>query len=79
MLETVDIIAAAGGGFFEQECEIDTTGPFGRFVFTVIAATANSSSATTRGRSARACSARDRGAQLGRPRQLAELGGTPGA
>ena len=32
MLETVDIIAAAGGGFFEQDREIDTTGPFGRFV-----------------------------------------------
>jgi len=39
MLETVDIIAAAGGNFYEQEREIDTTGPFGRFVFTVIAAT----------------------------------------
>jgi len=39
MLETVDLIAAAGGGFYEQEREIDTTGPFGRFVFTVIAAT----------------------------------------
>lgn len=39
MLETVDIIAEAGGAFYEQEREIDTTGPFGRFVFTVIAAT----------------------------------------
>lgn len=39
MLETVDIIAAAGGNFYEQEREIDTTGPFGRLVFTVIAAT----------------------------------------
>jgi len=39
MLEAVDIIAAAGGAFYEQEREIDATGPFGRLVFTVIAAT----------------------------------------
>lgn len=39
MLETVDVIAAAGGAFYEQDHEIDATGAFGRLVFTVIAAT----------------------------------------
>jgi DNA invertase Pin-like site-specific DNA recombinase len=38
MLETVDIISAAGGAFYEQEHELDTTGPFGRLMFTVFAA-----------------------------------------
>lgn len=37
MLETVDLIAAAGGAFYEQEREIDTTGPMGRLVFTIFA------------------------------------------
>lgn len=38
MLETVDIISAAGGAFYEQDHEIDTTGPFGRMGFTMLAA-----------------------------------------
>jgi DNA invertase Pin-like site-specific DNA recombinase len=38
MLEAADIISAAGGAFYEQEREIDTTGPFGRMAFTMLAA-----------------------------------------
>jgi DNA invertase Pin-like site-specific DNA recombinase len=37
MLETVDIISAAGGAFYEQDKELDTTGPLGRLIFTVFA------------------------------------------
>ena len=71
MLETVDIIAAAGGNFYEQEREIDTTGPFGRFVFTIIAATGEfhvrDMSRKIREGLDRA---RAKGKKLGRPRQL---------
>jgi DNA invertase Pin-like site-specific DNA recombinase len=71
MLETVDIIAAAGGAFYEQEREIDATGPFGRLVFTVIAATGEfyvrDSSRKIREGLERA---RARGETLGRPRGL---------
>lgn len=71
MLETVDIIAAAGGAFYEQEREIDATGPFGRLVFTVIAATGEfhirDASRKIREGLDRA---RERGEVLGRPRKL---------
>jgi len=71
MLETVDIIAAAGGAFYEQEREIDATGPFGRLVFTVIAATGEfyirDGSRKIREGLERA---RARGEVLGRPRKL---------
>lgn len=38
MLEVLDLINAAGGGLYEQEREIDGTGPLSRMVFTIFAA-----------------------------------------
>jgi putative DNA-invertase from lambdoid prophage Rac len=38
MLEVLDLINGAGGGLFEQEREIDGTGPLSRLVFTIFAA-----------------------------------------
>jgi DNA invertase Pin-like site-specific DNA recombinase len=38
MLETVDALNAMGGALYEAERELDTTGPLGRLVFTILAA-----------------------------------------
>jgi DNA invertase Pin-like site-specific DNA recombinase len=38
LLEVLDLVEAAGGGLYEQEREIDGTGPLSRFVFTIFAA-----------------------------------------
>jgi DNA invertase Pin-like site-specific DNA recombinase len=71
MLDTVDAIAGAGGAFWEQDHEIDATGPFSRLVFTVIAATGEfyvrDLSKKIREGLARA---RERGKTLGRRRRL---------
>lgn len=71
MLETVDIISAAGGAFYEQDKEIDTTGPLGRLVFTIFAGVgeyyARDNSQKIRDGLARA---RERGATLGRRRSI---------
>jgi len=71
MLETVDIIAAAGGAFYEQDKEIDTTGPMGRLVFTIFAGVgeyyARDNSKKIREGLERA---RARGATLGRRRTI---------
>lgn len=38
MLETVDALSAMGGALYEADHELDTTGPLGRLVFTILAA-----------------------------------------
>lgn len=38
MLETVDVLSSIGGAFYEAERELDTTGPLGRMLFTILAA-----------------------------------------
>lgn len=38
MLDTVDALSAMGGALYEADHELDTTGPLGRLVFTILAA-----------------------------------------
>jgi DNA invertase Pin-like site-specific DNA recombinase len=38
MLEAVDVLNSLGGSLYEAERELDTTGPLGRMVFTILAA-----------------------------------------
>lgn len=71
MLEAVDIIAGAGGAFYEQARELDTTGPLGRLVFTLLAAVGefyvrDASQRIRQGLER----ARGRGQVLGRPRTI---------
>jgi DNA invertase Pin-like site-specific DNA recombinase len=68
MLETVDQIAAAGGAFYEQEREIDATGPFGRLAFTLLAAVGEFYARDTSRKVLEGLAhARARGKRLGKP------------
>ena len=71
MLEVVDKLSAAGGHFFEADRLLDTTGPVGRLMFTMIAAVGefhvrDMSRKIVDGLNA----ARARGRKIGRPRSI---------
>lgn len=71
MLETVDALNAMGGALYEAERELDTTGPLGRLVFTILAAVgefyARNGSQKIREGQARA---RAKGKRIGRQRTI---------
>ena len=71
MLQTVDELAQLGGSLYEAERELDTTGPLGRMLFTILAAVgefyARDGSRRIREGVERA---RARGKTLGRPRKI---------
>lgn len=68
MLEVVDILKASGAHFYDATHGLDTTGPFGRLIFTVLAAIGEFQAADGRAKILEGLErARQRGVKLGKP------------
>jgi len=73
MLEVVDLLKAADAHFYDATHSLDTTGPFGRLIFTVLAAIGEFQAADGRAKILEGLErARQRGVKLGKPSALSD-------
>ena len=73
LLEVIDILKESGGGFYDATHKLDTTGPFGRLIFTVLAAVGEFEIGDRRLKILEGLErARARGKKLGKPSKLSD-------
>jgi DNA invertase Pin-like site-specific DNA recombinase len=73
LLEVIDVLDKAGGGFYDATHKLDTTGPFGRLIFTVLAAVGEFEIYDRRAKILEGLErARARGTRLGKPSSMSD-------